>query len=79
MSTRRFAVRSGADIGRMIAEARRMRGLTQAELAGRVDIERTYLARLESGNSTLQIERILDLLRTLGVTVQGTLDTGTDG
>lgn len=74
MSTRRFSIRSGADIGRTIAEARLERGLTQADLAKRTGIDRTYLARLEAGHSTVQVDRILDLLGTLGVTVTATLD-----
>ena len=67
-------LRSASDIGRTIAEARVERGLTQAELAADVGIERTYLARLETGRSTLHIERVLRLLRTLGVTVEATLE-----
>ncbi len=75
MSTRRFSVRSSADIGRTIAEARHERGLTQAALSDRVGMERTYLARLEAGRSTIQIERVLALLRELGVTLTAVLDT----
>lgn len=75
MSTPRFIVRSGADIGRMIAEARRERGFTQAKLASKVRMDRTYLARLEAGRSTIQIERVLALLRELGVTITATLQT----
>jgi transcriptional regulator with XRE-family HTH domain len=64
----------------MIAEARTERGLTQAELASDVNIDRTYLARLESGRSTIQIQRVLDLLRALGVTIEATLEApGDDG
>jgi transcriptional regulator with XRE-family HTH domain len=74
MSTREFVVRSAEDLGRIIAEARVARGLTQAELAATADIERTYLARLEAGRTTLQVERTLDLLRRLGVTIHGSLD-----
>ncbi len=59
----------------MIAEARDERGLTQATLASRVGIERTYLARLEGGRSTIQIERILALLRALGVTITAAIET----
>lgn len=75
MSTRRYAVRSVADIGRTIAEARRERGLTQEQLASQLGIHRTYLARLENGQSSLQLERILQLLRKLGVTVEATLSS----
>ena len=74
MSTREFVVRSPQDLGRMIAEARVSRGLTQAELAEAADVERTYLARLEAGHTTLQVMRTLELLRRLGVTLHGSLD-----
>lgn len=75
MSTRTFAVRSAADIGRTIAEARGERGLTQAQLASQLGIDRTYLSRLESGASSIQLERVLRLLRKLGVTVEATLNS----
>ena len=63
---RKVTIRRPADLGLALAEARRARGLSQAELAEATGIERTYLARLEGGLSTLLLQRILRLLRRLG-------------
>ncbi|MBS1870841.1 MAG: helix-turn-helix transcriptional regulator [Actinobacteria bacterium] len=68
-SAREWSVRSAADLGRAIAGARAARGLTQAELAERTGINRSYLAELEHGASTLLLERALRALRRLDATV----------
>ena len=52
--------------------------MTQAELARRSQMDRTYLTRLERGQTVQQVNRALDLLRTLGVSVTATMDA-TDG
>jgi transcriptional regulator with XRE-family HTH domain len=41
-------------------------GLTQVQLAEQSGVERTYLAKLEAGMSTLLLDRSLRLLRRLG-------------
>ena len=64
-----WAIRSAADLGRAIAGVRNGRGLTQQQLAEEAGVERSYLARLEAGASTLAIERSLRLLRRMGATV----------
>jgi transcriptional regulator with XRE-family HTH domain len=68
-----WTVRSPADFGRAIAGARAHRRMTQDDLAELAGIERTYLARLESGRSTLALERALRALRRMGATVTITL------
>jgi DNA-binding XRE family transcriptional regulator len=80
MPTKQWSVRSSADLGRAIAGARAARGLTQAELAERTGVNRSYLAALEQGASTLLLERALRALRRLGATVTVTLpDDGGHG
>lgn len=64
-----FVVRAGSDLGAAVAEARRRAGLTQQELAERVAMDRTYLARLEAGASVQLLDRALLLLRRLGAEV----------
>lgn len=70
MSTRRFVIRSPEDLGRTIAEARRERDLTQEELAQLTTLDRTYLARIEAGQSTILIQRTLRLFQELGVSIE---------
>jgi transcriptional regulator with XRE-family HTH domain len=73
-----WRVRSPADLGRALAGARQRRGLTQERLATEMGIERSYLSQLESGESTLALERSLRALRRLGAEVSVTLP-GADG
>ncbi len=63
---RQIQVRRPEDLGLAVSEARRAAGLTQAQLSEDVGVERTYLAKLESGVSTLLLVRVLRLLRRLG-------------
>ena len=65
----RVIVRRPQDLGLAVATARAARGLTQQELADSLSIDRTYLARLESGLSTVLLERSLRLLRRLGAEI----------
>lgn len=73
---REWTIRSADDLGRAIAGVRDSRGLTQQKLSDRAGVERSYLARLETGASTLAIERALRLLRRMGATVTVTLREG---
>ena len=69
MQERTVRVRTGKDFGLALAEARAAKGLTQREVAESSGIDRTYLARLESGQSVIQLERALLVLRRLGAEV----------
>jgi len=71
-----WTIRSAADLGRAIAGVRRRRRLTQQRLADEAGMERSYLARLEAGASTLATERALRLLRRMGATVTVSMDEG---
>lgn len=73
MRTRTFVIRTGADLGRTIAEGRYDRGLTQADLAALSQVDRTYLARLESGRTVQQVDRALALLRALDIELTATM------
>jgi transcriptional regulator with XRE-family HTH domain len=65
----RIVIRRAEDLGLAVSEARRTLGLTQAQLAEQSSIERTYLAKLEAGASTLLLDRSLRLLRRLGARI----------
>ena len=62
-----FRVYTPASLGAAIRHYRRQAGLSQAELAERVGLNRTYLSALEQGRETEQVKRILRLLKQLGV------------
>lgn len=56
-----------ASLGAAVRHYRQELGLSQAELAERTGLNRTYLSNLEQGRETEQIKRILRLLKELGV------------
>jgi transcriptional regulator with XRE-family HTH domain len=62
-------VRSARDLGAVVAEARQLRGWTQMDLAENTGLERSYLARIETGASVILLDRVFRLLRRLGVEV----------
>lgn len=70
---RQMKVRTGSDLGAAVAEARHARSLTQQQLADSVNLDRTYLARIEAGISVQMLDRTLRLLRRLGAEVTVTL------
>lgn len=72
-SSPQWVIRSPADLGRAIAGVRAERGVTQEQLAEETGIDRSYLARLEAGATTLVVERALRVLRRMGATVTVTL------
>ena len=54
-------------LGAAIRHYRLQSGLSQAELAERTGLHRTYLSDLEQGQETEQVRRILRVLKELGV------------
>jgi DNA-binding XRE family transcriptional regulator len=63
----RFRIYTPASLGAAVRHYRQQAGLTQAELADRAGLNRTYLSDLERGKETEQVRRILRLLKQLGV------------
>lgn len=70
----RYVVRSPEDLGRTVAEIRRSRELTQAQLAASSGMSRDSLAQLERGRQGRSIELLLRLLRRLGATITITVE-----
>jgi len=50
-----------------VATWRKLRGLTQAQLADRAGVDRKTVLRLEKGNGGVSIENLLRVLRALGI------------
>jgi transcriptional regulator with XRE-family HTH domain len=57
---------NGRELGRALARVRQQAGLTQEAMAARLGIERTYLARMETGLTTEQLQRVFAILREVG-------------
>jgi transcriptional regulator with XRE-family HTH domain len=59
-----------------VAAWRKLRGLTQAQLADRSDVARTTVIRLENGDGGVSTENLLRVLRGLGIldNLSGALD-----
>jgi transcriptional regulator with XRE-family HTH domain len=55
------------DIGGDLAVWRKLRGLTQAQLADRADVARTTVLRLEQGDGSVSLENVLRIVRALGL------------
>jgi transcriptional regulator with XRE-family HTH domain len=72
----RVEIRRPSDLGLAVSEARRAAGWTQQQLADVAGVDRTYLAKLEAGLSTVLLERTLRLLRRLGARVIVELPAG---
>lgn len=64
---RPFRVYTSASLGAAIRHYRHQAGLSQAELAERTGLNRTYLSNLEQGRETEQVKRTLRVLKQLGV------------
>jgi DNA-binding XRE family transcriptional regulator len=62
-----YRVYTGASIGPAIRHYRLEAGLTQAELADLVGLSPSYLSRLETGEGTEELRRVVRILKQLGV------------
>jgi HTH-type transcriptional regulator/antitoxin HipB len=74
MATYTWDVRSGADLGRAVAEIRHRRGMTQQELAAEGALSRPWLGKLELGRSAAVLDHLMRLLRRLGARVTITFE-----
>ncbi len=54
--------------GRVLREARKAKGLSQEELAGEAEFDRTYPSLLERGLRTPTLTVVIQLAQVLGVT-----------
>ncbi len=67
--SRPFRARSARDLGAAVKHFRACAGITQADLAARAGIHRSYRSELESGHSTEAMDRLMAVFRELGVRV----------
>jgi len=62
-------VRTMADLGALVREARERAGLTQTGLARRSGVSREWLVKVEAGRTPAEMPRVLDLLEELDLTL----------
>lgn len=53
-------------LGLAVSQARKERGLTQAELAQQINVSRKWLSGLENGRSEVNLRSVLEVLAVLG-------------
>ncbi len=56
-------------LGRLLQQARLTMGLTQAELAQKLDISQGYVCELEGGIASLALTRTFEFMRLTGMTL----------
>ena len=59
-----------AHIGRIVRASRRSQGLRQDQLAGAAGVGVRFLSELEGGKTTVQLGKVLAVLRALGCSVR---------
>ena len=67
------AVTGSADIGRSIRRERLASGITQAELARRINVSRQWVVRLEQGRGGQGVHRVLRALAVVGLELYATM------
>lgn len=60
-------LRAERQLAEHVVTWRKLRGLTQAQLADRADVARTTIQRLENGDGGISVENLLRVLRALGL------------
>jgi len=59
--------RAQRSLAESIATWRKLRGLTQAQLAERADVSRGVVRRIEAADGGVSVENLLRVLRSLGI------------
>ncbi|TDW28423.1 helix-turn-helix domain-containing protein [Cryobacterium psychrophilum] len=72
----RGEVKGPEGLGRMLQQGRLVSGLTQRDLAERLETDQKYIWGLESGRNTIVLERIFAIMRETGVHMYMEVDTG---
>lgn len=62
-------IRTPADVGLAIQQARLSRGLSQADLAEELEVSQSAISEIESGKATIYLRRILEIARLIDLDV----------
>ncbi|HLT60006.1 MAG TPA: helix-turn-helix transcriptional regulator [Microlunatus sp.] len=72
-------VSSAESLGRILQQARLLRGLSQRELARRLGTSQRYVWELESGKPSILMDRLFAAMRETGISLTATVDTDDHG
>lgn len=61
------AIKSTRDLGDLVREFRVAQNLTQADILGLANTGNRFIVELENGKPTVQFQKVLDVLDTLGL------------
>jgi len=67
-------IRGPEDLGFVVASVRKMHGLTQRDLAARLQVSQRYISELELGRPKIADERYFRLLSLLGIRIRAEID-----
>lgn len=62
-------IRSTQDLGNLVREFRVGQKLTQADILGLANTGNRFIVELENGKPTVQLQKVLDVLDTLGLEI----------
>lgn len=62
-------------IGRRIAQKRKEQGLSQEDLAGLCDMDRSYLSEIENGHKNFSVTVLMNIAEALGIPSGDLLDS----
>jgi len=63
------AIRSTRDLGNLVREFRVAQKMTQADILGLANTGNRFIVELENGKPTVQFQKVLDVLDTLGLEI----------
>ena len=69
-------IRRPSDIGMLIRSIRRSRGLSQDQLAQRLDVSRAWIVQIEQGKPSVRLDLVLRVLNELEITLSASNDVG---
>ncbi|AYF98684.1 helix-turn-helix domain-containing protein [Protaetiibacter intestinalis] len=78
MSQHSTRLRSPADFGLAVQQARLARGLSQTELAAELGLTQSAISEIENGKGTIYLRRLLTLARATGLEFAATWEEPDD-
>ena len=71
-------IQTAADLGKAVRKQRKSDGLTLADVAGLTNVGIRFLSELENGKPTVRLDKLLRVIRALGLQLHLTSMTDSD-